>query len=77
MRLWRPTRTDNPATILQNNDTMTPPLDLVECVNCKCWFTAAASEEVFHHATGRCRNEAAEPSPFTDSSPPRNPLTRS
>jgi hypothetical protein len=52
---------------------MTPPLDLVECANCDCWFTAAAVDEVFHHATGRCRRrDKTEPAPFTDPSPPRN-----
>ena len=38
---------------------MTPPPDLVECANCDCWFAAAATDEVFHHATQRCRREAA------------------
>lgn len=36
---------------------MTPPPDLVECANCDCWFAAAATDEVFHHATKRCRRE--------------------
>ena len=51
---------------------MTPPPDLVECANCDCWFAAAAVDEVFHHATARCRRERAEAVPFTDPSPPRN-----
>lgn len=38
---------------------MTPPPDLVECANCDCWFAAAATDEVFHHATKRCRREIA------------------
>jgi len=37
---------------------MTPPPDLVECANCDCWFAAAATDEVFHHASKRCRREA-------------------
>ncbi|MEO8378996.1 MAG: hypothetical protein ABI779_04955 [Acidobacteriota bacterium] len=69
------------ANILQNGKAgdadMTPPLDLVECANCDAWFTPAASDEVFHHATGRCRRELSESRPFTDPSPPRNPLMRS
>ncbi|HEX6086494.1 MAG TPA: hypothetical protein VF266_18340 [Thermoanaerobaculia bacterium] len=36
---------------------MTPPADLAKCANCDCWFAAAATEEVFHHATKRCRKE--------------------
>jgi hypothetical protein len=56
---------------------MTPPLDLVECTNCDCLFTAAAPEEVFHHATGRCRRESREPRSFTEPSPPRHPFPRS
>jgi hypothetical protein len=56
---------------------MTPPLDLVECANCDCWFTAGATDELFHHVTGRCRRERAEPSGFTDPSPPRNSFSKS
>ena len=55
---------------------MTPPTELVECANCDCLFAAAAPDEVFHHATARCRREKAEPAPFTDPSPPRNPFTK-
>jgi hypothetical protein len=56
---------------------MTPPLDLLECANCNGWFTAAAADEVFHHATGHCRRERREPSQFTDPSPPRHAFTKS
>lgn len=56
---------------------MTPPPELVECANCDCWFAAAAPDEVFHHATKRCsRHDKAEPAPFTDPSPPRNPFSK-
>lgn len=40
----------------------TPPPDLVECTNCDCLFAAASPDEVFYHATARCRREAAAPS---------------
>lgn len=33
---------------------MTPPPELAKCSNCDCWFTVAATDEVFHHATRRC-----------------------
>jgi hypothetical protein len=36
---------------------MTPPPDLAKCANCNCWFAVAATDEVFHHATKRCRSE--------------------
>jgi hypothetical protein len=55
---------------------MTPPADLAKCSNCDCWFAAAATEEIFHHATKRCRNEKAASSPFTDSSQGGNALTK-
>lgn len=42
----------------RRDTTMVPPPDLVECCNCDCWFAAAATDEVFHHATARCRREA-------------------
>lgn len=52
---------------------MTPPLDLVQCTHCDCWFTAGATDELFHHATGRCRRRESPPPEsgpaFTDSSP--------
>lgn len=51
---------------------MTPPFDLIECDNCQCWFAAAATDEVFHHGTGRCRRRHARPAAFTDPSPSRN-----
>lgn len=55
---------------------MTPPSELVECANCDCWF-AATADEVFAHASGRCRRrEPAEPAPFTDPSPPRNAFSK-
>jgi hypothetical protein len=39
---------------------MAPASDLVECVNCDCWFTAASLDDVFYHATsGCCRERAA------------------
>jgi hypothetical protein len=62
----------------QNGRTcaMTPPSEFVECANCHCWFTAATADEVFRHATGHCRREQAQPEPFTDPSPPRNPFTK-
>ncbi|HYC92929.1 MAG TPA: hypothetical protein VEO54_27235 [Thermoanaerobaculia bacterium] len=37
---------------------MTPP-DLAKCANCDCWFAVAATDEVFHHATKRCRKDVA------------------
>jgi len=37
---------------------MTPPPDLVECSNCEGLFAAASTDEVFYHATCRCRREA-------------------
>jgi hypothetical protein len=55
---------------------MTPPPDLVECANCDCWFAAAATDEVFHHATQRCCREKREPMSFTDPSPPRNAFSQ-
>lgn len=36
---------------------MTAPLGLVHCIHCQSLFTAASSEEVFCHATKRCRRE--------------------
>ena len=39
----------------------TPALELVECTNCDCLFAAASPDEVFYHATARCRREAAAP----------------
>ena len=54
---------------------MTPPPDLAKCANCDCWFAAAATEEVFHHATKRCRSEKSAPA-FTDSSPRRNAVAK-
>jgi hypothetical protein len=61
----------------RENCAMTPPPELVECANCDCWFAAAATDEVFHHGTGRCRRrEQAEPAPFTDPSPPRNAFSK-
>jgi hypothetical protein len=38
---------------------MTGRLDLVECTHCRSWFTPDSSEEVFCHATKRCRREPA------------------
>jgi uncharacterized paraquat-inducible protein A len=38
---------------------MTPAPELVECANCDCLFTAASLDDVFYHATARCRHEAA------------------
>ena len=56
---------------------MTPPPELAKCANCDCWFAAAATDEVFHHATQRCRTrEKRDAAAFTDSSPRRNPLTK-
>ena len=56
---------------------MTPPPDLAKCANCDCWFAAAATDEVFHHATKRCRAAKQESAaPFTDSSPRRNRLAK-
>jgi hypothetical protein len=55
---------------------MTLPPDLAKCANCDCWFAAAAPDEVFHHATRQCRREKADPAPFTDPSPPRNPFPK-
>jgi len=51
---------------------MTPPSDLAKCANCDTWFAAAATDEVFHHATRRCCSDKPEPAAFTDSSPRRN-----
>jgi hypothetical protein len=51
---------------------MTPPPDLAKCANCDCWFAAAATDEVFHHATRRCCDKRDTASAFTDSSPRRH-----
>jgi hypothetical protein len=51
---------------------MTPPPDLAKCANCDCWFAVAATDEVFHHATKRCRSQKPDVAPFTDPSPRRN-----
>lgn len=46
---------------------MTPPSDLAKCSNCDCWFAAAATDEVFHHASARCCRDAAHvPQESTD-----------
>ena len=50
---------------------MTPPPDLAKCANCDCWYAAAATDEVFHHATKRCRSEAA--TGFSTSNAPAEP----
>ncbi|HEY0156202.1 MAG TPA: hypothetical protein VGF28_02825 [Thermoanaerobaculia bacterium] len=42
---------------------MTPAPDLVECVNCDCLFAAASLDDVFYHATSRCRHDAAAVTP--------------
>lgn len=55
---------------------MTPPPDLAKCVNCDCWFAAAATDEVFHHATQGCRRKDDGPAPFTDPSPHGNPFAK-
>jgi hypothetical protein len=34
---------------------MTPATDLVQCANCDGLFTSASSDDVFYHATCRCR----------------------
>jgi hypothetical protein len=34
---------------------MTPPSDLARCSHCDCLFAAAASDEIFFHATRGCR----------------------
>jgi hypothetical protein len=56
---------------------MTPPPELAKCANCDCWFAAAATDEVFLHATQRCRSPKTDAAgPFTDSSPRRNRLAK-
>ena len=55
---------------------MTPPPDLAKCANCDCWFAVAATDEVFHHATKRCRSEKTAAPPFTDSSQGRNAIAK-
>ncbi|HYO76758.1 MAG TPA: hypothetical protein VE010_09875 [Thermoanaerobaculia bacterium] len=37
---------------------MTPPPDLVECVNCDGLFAAASLDDIFYHATAGCCREA-------------------
>ena len=44
---------------------MTPAPELVECTNCDCLFAAASLDDVFYHATARCRREAAVNPPAT------------
>ena len=55
---------------------MTPPPELVKCTHCHGWFTAATADEIFQHATGRCRARKAETPPFTVPSPPRNSISK-
>jgi uncharacterized paraquat-inducible protein A len=38
---------------------MTPASELVECDNCDCLFAAASVDEIFYHATARCRRDVA------------------
>ena len=48
---------------------MTPATELVECDNCDCLFAAASVDEIFYHATARCRRDARSKVPaFTDHS---------
>jgi hypothetical protein len=42
---------------------MTPPPDLIECTNCDCWFTGESPDEVFCHATARCRRDKSPVDP--------------
>jgi hypothetical protein len=42
---------------------MTPATDLVQCANCDGLFTSASSDDVFYHATCRCRRDAPPASP--------------
>jgi hypothetical protein len=37
---------------------MTPATDLVECDNCDCLFAGASVDDIFYHATGRCRRDS-------------------
>lgn len=46
---------------------MTPATELVECDNCDCLFAAGSVDEIFYHATARCRVRVSPP-PFTDQS---------
>jgi len=46
---------------------MTPATELVECDNCDCLFAAASVDEIFYHATARCRRDSKIPA-FTDHS---------
>ncbi|HKR66346.1 MAG TPA: hypothetical protein VJZ00_21635 [Thermoanaerobaculia bacterium] len=58
---------------------MTAPLELVECTHCQSFFAAASSEEVFCHATKRCRREkVASPNDYRrdTSTPPRRAIIR-
>ncbi len=48
---------------------MTPAPELVECANCDCLFAAASLDDVFYHATARCRHEAATPPAAAAESP--------
>lgn len=43
---------------------MTPSSDLVECTHCDDWFTDTSVDDLFFHATGRCRRAALSPSPL-------------
>lgn len=48
---------------------MTPAPELVECTNCDCLFTAASLDDVFYHATARCRRESAVATPAVAETP--------
>jgi len=39
--------------------TMTASPELARCTHCECWFAAAATDEVFFHATRGCRRTAS------------------
>ncbi|MEA2464259.1 MAG: hypothetical protein QOJ98_2006 [Acidobacteriota bacterium] len=50
---------------------MTPATELVECDNCDCLFAAGSVDEIFYHATARCRRDASSKAPVAMNPHPR------
>jgi hypothetical protein len=50
---------------------MTAPPELARCAHCECWFAAAATDELFFHATRGCRRmmPAASTPPKRETAP--------
>ena len=45
---------------------MAPASELVECVNCDCWFASVSLDDVFYHATARCCHERTPAPPAVE-----------